>query len=225
MKTKLKKFSILGDSISTFQGYSPWGAEHYAPDTGPATGVFSVEDTWWMQVIQALGGELLSNLSISGNTVTTNGKMGGFPSGRIRQVAVDGVHPDHILLYAGLNDMNFYIPPQVFQAEYQQLLARLQAAYPQAEIHCGTLLLGAIGGDQTSMRPLAQRLVPYNEAICQAVDQAGCHLVDLAAMGLRYTSLDAFHPNGEGMKQLSSLWLQGMTASGFPRESQPIHFF
>ena len=32
------KFSVLGDSISTFQGYCPVGAEHYAPDTGAATG-------------------------------------------------------------------------------------------------------------------------------------------------------------------------------------------
>ena len=39
------KFSVLGDSISTFQGYCPVGAEHYAPDTGAATGVYTVEDT------------------------------------------------------------------------------------------------------------------------------------------------------------------------------------
>ena len=29
-----KNFSVLGDSISTFQGYSPWGAAHYSPDLG-----------------------------------------------------------------------------------------------------------------------------------------------------------------------------------------------
>lgn len=212
MASTPKNFSVLGDSISTFQGYSPWGAEHYAPDTGAATGVFTVEDTWWMQVIRALEGTFLSNLSISGNTVTSAGKMGGFSPARIRRLAVDSVAPDHILLYAGLNDMNFYIPPEVFGAEYQQLLTRLQQAYPQAQIHCGTLLLGAIGGDQNAMKPLSQRLTPYNAAIRQAVAQAGCHLVDLAAMGFRYTSLDAFHPNGEGMAQLAGLWLRALKA-------------
>ena len=50
------KFSVLGDSISTFQGYCPVGAEHYAPDTGAATGVYTVEDTWWMQEISPQGG-------------------------------------------------------------------------------------------------------------------------------------------------------------------------
>lgn len=218
MTRKLETFSILGDSISTFQGYSPWGAEHYSPDTGPATGVSSVEDTWWMQVIRALGGTFLSNCSISGNTVTTEGKMGGFSPARIRRLTVEGQTPDHILLYAGLNDVNFYIPPQVFQREYRQLLARLQEIYPQAQLHCGTLLLGAIGGDQTAMRPFLQRLVPYNEAIRRAVDQAGCHLVDLDALGLRYTSLDAFHPSGEGMAQLADFWLRAMGAASQPEK-------
>ena len=72
-------FSVVGDSISTFQAYSPVGAEHYAPDLADATGVASVEDTWWMQVIRTLGGAYLSNISISGNTICTEGKMGGFP--------------------------------------------------------------------------------------------------------------------------------------------------
>ena len=39
-----KNFSVLGDSISTFQGYSPWGAAHYSPDLGAATGVHTVEE-------------------------------------------------------------------------------------------------------------------------------------------------------------------------------------
>lgn len=208
-----QKFSVLGDSISTFQGFSPWGADHYSPDLAGATGVATVEDTWWMQVIRALGGTFLSNLSIAGNTIVTAGKMGGFPPRRIRQLEVEGTAPDHILLYAGLNDANFYIPPQVFQTEYALLLARLREAYPQVQIHCGTLLLGAVNGDQTAMRCFVDRLVPYNEAIRAAVTQEGGHLVDLAALGIRYTSMDAFHPNGQGMTQLADLWLRAMNAN------------
>ena len=94
-----KNFSVLGDSISTFQGYSPWGAAHYSPDLGAATGVHTVEDTWWMQVIRALQGRLLSNLSISGNTISTAGTMGGFPPRRIAQLTVDGVTPDLSLIH------------------------------------------------------------------------------------------------------------------------------
>ena len=205
-----KNFSVLGDSISTFQGFSPWGADHYSPDLATATGVATVEDTWWMQVIRALGGTFLSNLSIAGNTIVTAGKMGGFPPQRIRQLASEGKPPDHILLYAGLNDANFYIPPQVFQGEYALLLARLREAYPQVRVHCGTLLLGAVNGDQSSMRCFVERLTPYNDAIRAAVAQEGAHLVDLAALGVRYTALDAFHPTGQGMRQLAGLWLRAM---------------
>ena len=140
------KFSVLGDSISTFQGYCPVGAEHYAPDTGAATGVYTVEDTWWMQVIRAQGGVYLSNQSISGNTISPAGTMGGFSQKRLRGLSVEGEEPDHILLYAGLNDANFGIPLDVFAREYQALLGNLLALYPQVQIHCGTLLLGAIAG-------------------------------------------------------------------------------
>lgn len=211
-----RKFSVLGDSISTFQGFSPWGADHYSPDLASATGVATVEDTWWMQVIRALGGTFLSNLSIAGNTIVTAGKMGGFPPRRIRQLEVEGQAPDHILLYAGLNDANFYIPPQVFQAEYALLLSRLREAYPQVQVHCGTLLLGAVNGDQNAMRCFVERLIPYNEAIRAAVAQEGGHLVDLAALGMRYTSMDAFHPTGQGMVQLADLWLRAM--DGVPQQ-------
>ena len=40
-------FSILGDSISTFQGYNPVGYSVYFPEYGE---VAHVEDTWWQRV-------------------------------------------------------------------------------------------------------------------------------------------------------------------------------
>ena len=203
-------FSVVGDSISTFQAYSPVGAEHYAPDLAGATGVASVEDTWWMQVIRAQAGEFLSNISISGNTVCPEGKMGGFPPKRLGQLTREGITPDHILLYAGLNDVMFYIPPAVFEAAYRQLLRTLKLAYPKAQVHCGTLILGQIPGTVNSLRGIIQRTEPYNAIIRQSVAEAGCHLVDLAALGGRYDALDAFHPNRSGMTQLAQLWLRAM---------------
>ena len=199
-------FSVVGDSISTFQAYSPVGAEHYAPDLAGASGVASVEDTWWMQVIRTLGGAYLSNISISGNTICTEGKMGGFPPQRLRQLTTEGKTPDHILLYAGLNDVMFYIPP----AEYLQLLTNLKQIYPKAQVHCGTLILGEIPGTVNSLRGIIQRAEPYNAIIRQAVAETGYHLVDLAALRGRYHALDAFHPDRNGMAQLAQLWLRAM---------------
>lgn len=166
-----------------------------------------------MQVIRALQGRLLSNLSISGNTISTAGHHGRISPASNCTAYRRWRHARHILLYAGLNDANFYVPPEGFLREYQQLLSRLRQTYPHAQISCGTLILGAVPGTQGSLSCLVQRLAPYNQAIRSAVAQADCQLVDLAAMHSRYDALDAFHPNGTGMAQLARLWLQGMEAS------------
>ena len=68
-KHKLR-FSILGDSISTFSGYSePAGAEFYDAEKKVLSRVTSQKDTWWGRTIEALGGTLLVNNSFSGSTV------------------------------------------------------------------------------------------------------------------------------------------------------------
>ena len=59
-----RRISILGDSISTFAGYTPEEAVFYDSYVQWETGVKSVEDTWWMQVIKALDGELGTNHSL-----------------------------------------------------------------------------------------------------------------------------------------------------------------
>lgn len=205
-----KYFSVLGDSISTFRGYSPWGADYYNPDLVSITGVASVEDTWWMKVIHGLNGIYLSNGSLSGNTVSTLGNIGGFPPQRLRQLTIADKHPDHILLYIGLNDVNFYVPPEGFAGEYQLLLTHLKEIYPDAQIHCGTLILGAVDGTQNSLQGFLQRLIPYNEIIRTAAAKAGVELVDLAALNARYSAMDALHPTGAGMAQLADLWLRAM---------------
>ena len=130
-----KNFSVLGDSISTFQGYSPWGAAHYSPDLGAATGVHTVEDTWWMQVIRALQGRLLSNLSISGNTISTAGTMGGYPHAQIScgtliLGAVPGTQGSLSCLVQRLAPYNQAIRSAVAQADCQLVdLAAMHSRY------------------------------------------------------------------------------------------------
>lgn len=54
---KGKYFSILGDSISTLQGYSePEYAVFYDTTRKLESGVLTSLDTWWGQVIEQLGG-------------------------------------------------------------------------------------------------------------------------------------------------------------------------
>ena len=108
MANTQKLISVLGDSISTFDGYTPPGGVYYGPSFGSITGVYTPEDTWWMQVIRALDGALLANNSWSGSTVSMVGSLPACSPSRIRKLAAEGMTPDHILILAGLNDVNIY---------------------------------------------------------------------------------------------------------------------
>lgn len=210
MEKKPFYISVLGDSISTFDGVTPPGGVYYGPSFGSVTGVYSPEDTWWMKVIHAMGGELLANNSWSGSTVASSGALSACSPGRIRKLARDGLYPDHILVFSGLNDVNQYIPEEQFGTDYALMLQRIRDTYPHAQITCGTLTTGYLSKTPFT-RHLAgfrARLAPYNDAIRSAASDAGCQVADLAALDTQYAAMDGLHPNGEGMAQLASFWLQ-----------------
>ena len=204
-----QRWSVLGDSISTFQGVTPPGGVYYAPSSGPVTGVHSVEDTWWHQVIAARGGVLLANNSWSGSTVAESGNLGAASLSRIRRLGPDGVSPDVVVIFTGLNDVSRYVPLETFRADYETMIHRVLDHYPAARVLCGTLATGYIG------RPLFPRLSKfggrlegYNDAIREAAAAAGAVLADLAALGEEYESMDGIHPSGAGMEQLAEMWLR-----------------
>lgn len=202
--------SVLGDSISTFEGCTPLGGVYYAPSFGEITGVHSPEDTWWMQVIRAMGGQLLANNAWSGSTVSTVGGMPACSPSRIRKLAVGDQAPDHILILSGLNDVNLFADPALFASDYRLMLRRIREAYPRAAVTCGTLTSGYLSATPFTQQigPMRDRLAPYNEAIRAAVAEAGVHLADIARLDRRYASMDGLHPNGEGMQQLARFWLE-----------------
>lgn len=208
----VKLISVLGDSISTFQDYTPPSGVYYAPTFGSVTGVGSAADCWWMQVIQALGGQLLCNDSWSGSTVSIQG--GAMPAcspSRIRRLSKDGLTPNQILIYTGLNDVERHVPPEVFGADYHSMLRRIQESYPEAQVTCGTLLAGYLG--DSPFRQFAYfraRLEEYNQAIRAAAAAHGYQVADMAALGKEYASMDGLHPNGQGMAQLAALWLESL---------------
>ena len=59
-----KKFSILGDSISTLKGYNPQGYKvFYDTDNCKRANIEAYTDTWWGQVLEFFDAELLVNNS------------------------------------------------------------------------------------------------------------------------------------------------------------------
>ena len=101
------KFSILGDSYSSFEGYvdpetnDPW--PHYAD-----IGVTSVEQMWWYQVANAMEWSVEKNNSFSGSLISnfSDFEAGNYyaPNSFLRRMDNLG-NPDVIFILGGTNDV------------------------------------------------------------------------------------------------------------------------
>lgn len=106
------RITILGDSYSTFEGYIPDSFETWYRASAPyLNDVTKVEETWWWQVIQGLGGQLERNNSYSGSTICYAGYKRGNPTHTDfsdRAFVTRAQHrmgePDIILVFGGTND-------------------------------------------------------------------------------------------------------------------------
>lgn len=212
-----RQISIMGDSISTYEGYNPPGyVIYYRDDVLYENEIDSVNDTWWKQVIDGLGGELCVNNSYSGSLVS--GIYDPSACSAVRCSALHGEQvPDVILIYIGSNDRGNSIDigldaPQdikTFYGAYRTMLKQLKANYPKAKIVCGTLLIGKLKdfNDPPNDR-FIKETSRYNDAIKLAVEEEGCLLADLALNCERYETLDYCHPTKNGHELMARLWLK-----------------
>lgn len=179
-----KYFSILGDSLSAFEGSVPEGwRSFYRGEVRSATGVLTAEDTWWGRTLKVLEGRLLCNASYSGSRVTRlPGARALFPSAcddrRIAALGKDGRSPDYILAYIGANDWGNGVPLEpppeggdavdFFAPACRLMLDKLRAAYPDATVFLSTLNASYMPSDRSFVFPQARggiRLEDYNDAI------------------------------------------------------------
>ena len=172
-----KKFSVLGDSITTLEGYSPDGYRvYYCGWHLKKTGVTRMEDTWWGKVINFFGGTLLKNNSWSGSRVAKAPDSDGvFPSAcsdeRTGALGDGETSPDVIIIYLGANDWEKGAVPgvrrpavygevtgksaggfetgdiEVFSVAYDLMLKKLKRNYPNAEIWCLTMAKTYVSSD------------------------------------------------------------------------------
>ncbi len=223
----MRKISVLGDSISTFEGYQPKDyAVYYNRIAQLYNGMADAEDTWWMQVIHYLDGELLVNDAYSGSRVS--GK--DFPSAacmeRLRRLAPAGQIPDVILVYIGFNDFGYGVRIQQypgrtedydsFADSYDRLLKRLTALYPSSEIICGTLMKTVWKEHEDWVFPPhfegEYNFEDYNQTIRETCGRYPVRLADLEKTGLRYETLDSTHGTAAGHKTIAQAWIQCLEA-------------
>ena len=216
-----KTISILGDSISTFDGWIPAGHRPRYPDPGnPRCDVRDVKLTYWMRLIHAQGARLGVNDSWAGSCVgnvweADEGDIGPGRAmasmGRIKSLGANGT-PDVILFFGGGNDYNHreIYPLGCFDAAaapdaaeldavrwdsvveaYTAAILRMKAVYPAAKI--------------VAILPIASRITEiraYDEqfrAICRHYGVTCVELTRVEA-GMLY---DGFHPNNHAMELMA----------------------
>ena len=216
-KSKVKyKISIIGDSISTYIGFNPYDYPvYYKDDRAYDNEIESVDDTWWKQVIDNVGGELCVNNSYSGSLVAGNYESSACSAERCSMLHTSDVTPDIILIYIGTNDHGFEVnvgiespnDTQNFYGAYRAMLRQLKTNYPAAKIICATLLMGKLKDTvDLAYDRFMREDNRYNEAIRLAVKEESCLLADIARSDERYETLDYCHPTKCGHKLIADLW-------------------
>lgn len=218
-----KRFSVLGDSISTLEGFHPRGNPvFYDAACREKSGVWEMEDTWWGKIIGFFGGELLANDSWSGCRVAQpEGSAEAFPCGcsekRTGRLHVGDVMPDVILIYMGINDWGVGVVPEpdgltegdsCFSLAYARMLSTLRRNYPHAEIWCCTLAATSMESNPKFKFPESfggVHIQEYNHQIVNAALASGCCAADIYSQEIPLDTLDGTHPTAKGMDTLAML--------------------
>ncbi len=224
-----KYVSILGDSISTYEGVS--NSTQNNSTLGVNYGYYSLQTgeipnqtfTYWGQIIRKYNMELLVNNSSGSNLLTldTQDPKPGYI--RVEELAanmgkLNGTKPDYIFLYMGTNDFLHWVEPgtpdfkntdinatpKTFAEAYVITIEKAIKLYPDAKILCFTLLPASDGSN---------RVLNYNKVIKEVAAYYGNRtiLVDIflksgitsANLGT-YTS-DGIHPNFKGMSTITEV--------------------
>lgn len=218
-----KKLSILGDSISTYDGYIPTTHTYYPNVNVPD--VTRVQDTWWYKLMFALGMTLCVNNSYSGSCMSSGG-TGTAPTGYSRATQLDNLPdvPDVIIIAMGVNDFLQDVPlgtyngtgsfptnENTFRSAYAMALANILGKYPYAEVYCATIMncerYDAAGFPEKRNDAL---LEDFNAVIREMANLFGVKVLEHSKCGITYQNLEDYmgdwdsgtsqglHPNEAG---------------------------
>ena len=223
----MKKYiSILGDSVSTLYGWNPKGyCVFYEGENCERSGVKEYADTWWGQLTNYLGVNLLVNDSWSGSRVTKLPNQNqSFPSGvsdeRINNLGKKIKKPDLIIVMLGDNDWGHGVSISepdnlgdernlyVFCDAYNLMLQKLKKRYPKAQVYCCTLFSTYMPQKPSFVFPKSlygNSIESYNYAIKEIASQHQCEVIDLFANYINIPTIDGSHPNKDGMVVIAKL--------------------
>ncbi|MBK5200696.1 MAG: hypothetical protein JJE21_04085 [Spirochaetaceae bacterium] len=201
------KISIIGDSISTFEGYNPKG---YLTKY-PFGNVKSVEQTWWKQLIENNNWELVENNSYSGSRVSNTSIIQAPNSNLADDSRLYNYESDIIIIFGGTNDFGAILNQPTlkeFSEKYNYMITTLIEKNPNTILYlCTPLVRHDLQKAQKHQLKLSE-VSKTIKKICRAHHE--CKLIDLYKHRIKISDfffVDGLHPNAKGMKILSA-WIE-----------------
>ena len=205
--SSLTRVSLLGDSITTYQGYTPYPSNYQYPKSS-YTDFTSVTQTWWHQLIYGLMSDavLEVNSSYTGTCVQET-KEKGHPGYGFLHRYVELGNPDIILINGGTNDawsfslpvgsLDFTLPTEALDAyqfaqAYDKLIRLMREKYPSAKIGC-------IIGDNVMDASKAA----YAKVIRDVCDHYGLPYAEVVFSNRSSLTYDNVHPTPAGMVDMA----------------------
>ena len=232
--------SILGDSLSTYEGWIPGECTNFFPMNGELT---DVSETWWMQVLAQTGMELCSNNSsagctCAGDSLYTGEVKYGCSTDRISLLTgSQGKMPDVIIVFMGTNDLLKGVPLgdndgtglveegeiDNFSDAYTLILDKLASEYPMAQVYCCGL---HPVGDWGTKQPFVLlnnydglTAEDFSKRIELIAGNKGVPYIDLYHCGIEVDNLqqmtsDGVHYTPLGMSYVAKAVIDCLNASG-----------
>lgn len=202
----MKRFSILGDSISTYEGVSNDRCAKESIYGNPYfyRAPFPQEKTYWSILANSLG------LALCVNNAWSGGNLSGEkdPSSGVNRAAHlsrdNGERPDLIIVFMGINDLGRRVPLSVFSSGYEKALTTIRENHPNASVCCVNI------PDRDPV--LKNQAAAFNDAIENAVKAAGKNFFIADLFGSRLNNdfyymntVDGLHPDEDGMKIIAEI--------------------
>ncbi len=219
--------SIMGDSISTYSGWSNNSAYNptigrnalWFPNTLYAGADMPVTSTWWYKTIENLGYGICVNNSWSGSCVldaqTYNVRAKNLHN-------AEGRTPDVVIIFMGVNDFAAGNPlgnydgtsvpsatPSTFSDAYGRMIYNIRESYKDAKIYCCTFLPDG-KRFSNAFNKNGDSVSDFNDVIKTVAKNTGATIIDLYAdSGITADNLSAYtvdhlHPNASGMAKIAA---------------------
>lgn len=206
------KVALIGDSITTWQGYTPYPNNYQYPKPNKYTDLTSVEQSYWWKLIyeKMPSAELDVNTSYTGTCVQHHDSK-GHPGYCFLRRYDDMKDPDVVLINGGTNDSWSYGLPvgshnfnlaleeldeYQFAQAYDKLIRLIRRDYPKAKI---MLIIGDAMQDYPKYYNLVIELATHYN-----LPYASVRFADRNA-----STYDRVHPNAKGMQEMADqIWEQ-----------------